>query len=53
MNLIHFTWSAVDRGLDSWSGQTKDLVSALTWSAVDRVLDSTPGERANQIFGLT
>jgi hypothetical protein len=29
------TSSAVDRGLDSWSGQTKDLVSVLTSSNVE------------------
>ena len=38
------TSSAVDRGLDSWSDQTKDLVSALTSSAVDSGLDSWSGQ---------
>ena len=33
------TSSAVDRGLDSWSDQTKDLVSVFTSSAVDRGFD--------------
>ena len=43
----------MDRGLDSWSGQTKDLVSAFTSSAVDRGLDSWSGQTKDLVSVFT